>query len=195
MQVVDHRAGFTHAFLQAWQLVFDGACFHVHIDEDEACVFFDAQLHQGRVLFVEVHHVVAVARVGQLAVELEGPGVVRAGDDVLGLAAAAEQLVATVRADVVERAQHAVAAAYHDDALANHFAGDVGVVVCHFAAVADTDPAACENAFFLVFEHRSLGVETGGDSERLFGVRAEIGGQAFEVIHDRVSQARFIVVG
>ncbi|MNE39232.1 hypothetical protein D3C80_1331740 [compost metagenome] len=195
MQVVDHRAGCTHARLQAGQLVFDGAGLHVHVDEDEACVFFDTQLHQGRVFFVEVDHVVAVARVGQLAVELEGPGVVRAGDDVLGLAAAAEQLVAAVRADVVEGAQDAVAAAHDDDAFADHFTGDVGVVLGHFAAVADADPAAGEDVFFLVLEHCRLGVEAGRDGESLFGVGAEIGGQAFEVIHDQFShKLGFLVI-
>ncbi|MNJ58786.1 hypothetical protein D3C77_544390 [compost metagenome] len=132
---------------------------------------------------------------GQLAVELEGPGVVWAGDDVLGLAAAAEQLVAAVRADVVEGAQDAVATTHDDDAFTNYFAGDVGVVFCHFTAMTDTDPAAREDVFFLVLEHCRLGVEAGRDGESLFGVGAEIGGQAFEVIHDQFShKLGFLVI-
>ncbi|MCY1178656.1 hypothetical protein D9M73_190210 [compost metagenome] len=120
---------------------------------------------------------------GQLAVELEGPGVVRAGDDVLGLATAFQQLVAAVRADVVESAQHAVTATHDDDALADHFAGDVGVVLGHFTAVGHADPALGEDFFLLVLVYGRAGIELRRDGEGLFGVGAEIGRQAGEFVH------------
>ncbi|MNQ89071.1 hypothetical protein D3C85_1043660 [compost metagenome] len=187
LQVVDHRASAAHARFQARQLVFDGAGVGVHVDEDEACVFLDLQLYQAVVTLVEGFDRIAIAHVGQLAVQLEGPGVVRAGDHVLGFAAAFEQLVATVRANVVERAQHAVATTDDDDAFADHFAGNVGIVFHNFAAVPYADPALGEDLFFLVLEDCRAGVEAGRNGVSVLWLAAEIGRQTFEVGHLGIS--------
>ncbi|MCY1438908.1 hypothetical protein D9M71_551250 [compost metagenome] len=108
---------------------------------------------------------------------------VRAGDDVLRLAVALQQLVATVRADVVESAQLAVAATHDDDALADVCAGDVGVVLGDFAAVADADPAVGEDLFLLELEDLRPGVVAGGNGVGLIGIGAEVGGEALDIVH------------
>lgn len=95
--------------------------------------------------------------------------------------------MATVRADVVEGAQHVVATPHDDDAFTDHLTGDVGILFSDFAAVTDADPALGEDRFLLVLEHRGLGVEIGRKGEGYFRVGAEVDGQAFEIVHGSIS--------
>ncbi|MNX45027.1 hypothetical protein D3C86_755290 [compost metagenome] len=176
MQVAHHRAGRAQAGFEAGELIFNGASVGVHVDEDKAGCFLDPDGDQAGPVAVEVGHVVAVAGMGQLAIQLEGPGVIRTGDDVLGAAAALHQLVAPVRADVVERPQDAVAVAQHDDALADDLARDVVVGRGQFAAVGHADPGVGEDLFLFVVEDGVLRVVRGGQGPGVFFVSAEVGG-------------------
>src|SRR5450830_623128 len=114
-------------------------------------------------------NLVAIARVSQFAIEFEGPGVVGAGDDVTGLAAALEQFVAPVGTDVVEGPQHRVPTPDHDDVLADQFAGDVVIGFGHFAAMGDADPLLRKDALFLEFEHALCGVVGAGRGQLVSG--------------------------
>src|SRR5450830_1509838 len=120
-------------------------------------------------------NLVAIARVSQFAIEFEGPGVVGAGDDVAGLAAALEQFVTPVGADVVEGPQHRVPAPDHDDVLADQFAGDVVIGFGHFAAMGDADPLLRKDALFLEFEHALCGVVGAGQGPAVFRVVVLLG--------------------
>ncbi|MCY1299968.1 hypothetical protein D9M70_495200 [compost metagenome] len=98
----------------------------------------------------------------QLAVQAERPGVVRAGDHVPGLAGAiGKQLVRPVRAHVVERAQHAVAATHHEHVLARHLGGGVLVVPGDLALVHHADPAAGKDRLLFVLEDLRRSVVVG----------------------------------
>lgn len=81
-EIVYLWAGFAHFGAEARQLVFHRAGLRVQINVDKPGVLFDPHRHQVRVFLIEVLHVFAVARVRQFAVQLERPGVIRAGDDV-----------------------------------------------------------------------------------------------------------------
>ena len=82
LEIVYLWAGFAHFGAEARQLVFHRAGLRVQINVDKPGVLFDPHRHQVRVFLIEVLHVFAVARVRQFAVQLERPGVIRAGDDV-----------------------------------------------------------------------------------------------------------------
>ena len=127
-----------------------------------------------RVFLIEVLHVFAVARVRQFAVQLERPGVIRAGDDVFRPAVARQQLVAAVWADVVKGAQYFVAAAHHQNAFTDDLAGDVVVRLGELAAVRHADPTGGEHLLFLVLERCLVGIEPGRNGVSLAGVGAEI---------------------
>ncbi|KAG1318756.1 hypothetical protein G6F63_015070 [Rhizopus arrhizus] len=77
----------------------------------------------------------------QAAVRLEGPGVIRAAEELAGVAAGiARHHRALVRAAVVQHAHALVAVADHHHGLVAHGGGDVVARIGHLAVVADVDP-------------------------------------------------------
>ncbi|MCY1241162.1 hypothetical protein D9M72_540510 [compost metagenome] len=161
-QLVDVRAARADFVVQAGGLLGQRLRVHVQIDEDQAAELFHAHRRQARVVLAEARHVLGVAHMDQLAVQAERPGVVGAGDHVLGLAGAIrKQLMGAVRADVVERAQHAVAAAHDEHVLAGHLHRGVLVVLGHLALVHHAHPAAREDRLLLLLEDFLRGVVVG----------------------------------
>lgn len=90
----------------------------------------------------------------------------------------------TVRTDVVERPQYAVAAPHDDDAFTDNIAGDVGVVFGYFAAMGDADPTLGEDRLFLILEHCWLRVVRGRKGVSVFDIGAKIGRQFQDGGHD-----------
>ena len=177
-QIMHVRAGFQHFVLQARQLRFHALCLRVHIDKHKAGILFQANRHQLRLFAIEIRHVFAVAGVGEIAVKLEGPGVIGAGNHVFGFTFTAQQLVAAVRADVIESAQNVVAAADDNDIFANDLPGDVVVRPGDLAAVGDANPAIGEDALFLVFKRLAVGIKTGRNGPGILRIGAKVNRQS-----------------
>ena len=142
----------------------------IEVDEDHAELDLDPHGAEGEIGLVEALDVLAVARAAQGAIQAIGPGMVGAGDDRLEVAAAAQQLVGPVAADVVKAAQHAVAPAHHGDGLVDDRHGDVVAGLLQVGDMAGILPAAVEDALLLGIEHRGIAVVAAIQGERLFGI-------------------------
>ena len=115
---------------------------------------------------------------GEIAVKLEGPGVIGAGNHVFGFTFTAQQLVAAVRADVIESAQNVVAAADDNDIFTNDLPGDVVVRPGDLAAVGDANPAIGEDALFLVLKRLAVGIKTGRNGPGILRIGAKVNRQS-----------------
>jgi len=117
----------------------------------------------------EVGKVLRVAGTAQAAAEVVGPGVVGAGDRVRG-AAAFEQLVGPVLADVVEGPQHAALVTNHRDRHSGHGGRHVGAGIPDELDVADPLPRAGEHGALFVGEPLGFGVGVGVERQGRPGV-------------------------
>ena len=174
LQVMHIRAGFDNFVCKTWELLFHAARVRIHVDKHESGIFF--QPYRGEMCFltVEVGNVFAVTCMRQVTVKLECPGVVRAGNHIFRFPFAAQQLMTTMRANVVERAQHVIATTYQHDVLANHFPGYIAIGFRQFATVGYTNPALSEHFLLLVLEGLMVGIEPGRDSPGVLRVGTEI---------------------
>ena len=114
---------------------------------------------------------------GEIAVQLEGPGVIGAGNHVFGFTLAAQQLVAAVWADVIEGAQNVVAPADDNDIFADDLSGNVIVRPGDFAAVGDANPAIGEDTLFLVLKRLAVGVKTGRNGPGVLWIGTKVNRQ------------------
>lgn len=83
----------------------------------------------------------------------------------------------TMRANVVERAQHVIATTYQHDILANHFPGYIVIGFRQFATVGDANPALSEHFLLLVLEGLMVGIEPGRDSRASCGLAQKFCGR------------------
>lgn len=157
-QVVDRRAHAAQEFRQALAVARLAG-------EDEAAIAFHArQAAHGE---AGVGGIVGGAfqpllerHAEMAAIELEGPGVVRAAEELADAAVAVgHHLGALVRAAVVQDVHAAVAGAHHQHVLVAQARGVIVARLGHLAFVADVDPGAAVDALHLQFEDRRVGVQ------------------------------------
>ena len=124
---------------QALALLSEWSRVGIQVDEDEGAELLDPYRGQADLALVEVLDVIGVGGVAQLAVQAVGPGVVGAGDDLLG-ALALEQFMGPVLADIVEGPELAFPAADREKRIALKFEGQVLARVAQPFAVANELP-------------------------------------------------------
>ncbi len=95
----------------------------------------------------------------QLAVGVEGPAVIAAGQSLRVAFAFVDHLGAAVGAAVEQHLHRAVAVARHDDRLAAEIRGDEVTRIGHLALVTDEQPGAAEDALHLQLEHIRIGID------------------------------------
>ena len=155
-QAVEHV---YHASALA-QMLLERLAFGRQAGEDETAIRLDARhRHHAVARVVEVIAITLGERDrGQCAVHAKGPAVVGTGER-FGMAFFhLADLVAAVRAAVVEHLAATALVARKDHRLEADHAGDEVAIGGHFALVAHVDPAAAEDAVELVFKHLGVGV-------------------------------------
>ncbi|MNS44366.1 hypothetical protein D3C72_768080 [compost metagenome] len=95
-----------------------------------------------------------------LAVEFEGPGVIRAAEKFADTAVTVgHQFGALVRAAVVQHADLLVGAAHHDHVLIANARGVIVAGVLHLAYMADVDPGVAVDTLHFQLEQGRVGVD------------------------------------
>jgi len=113
LQIINRRDIMPDLGLQFAHLFGEWSRIFIQIDENETAKQLDCHRRQRKLLFPEAFDILGIPRRAQVAVKVERPGVVGAGDDVL-LAGPADQLMPPMRAYIVERVQLTRPAARHD---------------------------------------------------------------------------------
>ena len=111
----------------------------IEIDEHESRKLLKPHLLQLEFIRLEAFHLLLANGGTQAAIGVIGPGVVGAGDDV-GLAAAFQQLVGAMRADIVECPENAVMPTHNGNALIGDLAGREGARLRHLAHMTGVIP-------------------------------------------------------
>src|SRR5262249_24245275 len=144
--------------LELARLRLEGLRLGIEIDEDHAAELLDPYGLEGEIAGVEILHPLLIAGRLQRTVEVIAPGVIGGEDDV-GSAAALEQFMTAVLADIVEGAQLAGAVAQEDHAVARHPHRQEAARLGQLALVASVPPAACEDRGLLQFVDRWIEIE------------------------------------
>ena len=113
---------------------------------------------------VEGRVAAGVRHAEQLAGDVVGPAVIRAGERPRAAAVGRTHHRAPVHAAVHEDGDVAVLAAHHDDRLGPDATGDEVARARDLAVVADEDPSPAEDPLHLVVEDAWIGVERGVDA-------------------------------
>ena len=185
LQPIDLGAVAAHLRLEPLGLAGQRRRLGVEVDEHEPGDLLELDLLEAELRGIEAGHLLAAARGPQAAVGVERPGVVGTGDDGLG-AAAADQLVRPVRADVVERPELSVLAADHEQALVGELELVVGAGFGHLAGMARKAPAAVEDRRFLALVDPGLDVVAGMERIRPLRVGMKpVLGRRFEHLNVR----------
>lgn len=122
----------------------------------------------------------------QAAVVVVGPGVIGAGDDA-GIAAPFEQFMGSVLADIVEATQLAIAAAHHQDILAQHAGGNVVARVLQGGGRAGKVPGAKEYMVLFLRERFRGSVNPTRQSVRQGWVGIDPHNREIDLVHAFVS--------
>ena len=154
---VDPRLGAPKEAVERFDLFVEGR-------EDQAVIFFDAQLDQAIIGLVEILIALGQRQAAQLAVLRIGPRMIGA-DEARGIALARfAHRRAAVAAAVDHDMNFARLGAVHDDRLAPDMGGDEIAGFGNVADVRDPDPGAVEDAVHLLLEDRRIAIERGVDA-------------------------------
>src|SRR5215813_12837437 len=99
---------------------------------------------------VESRNLMHVRCAGQTAVELIGPGVIRALNRLEMAAGLLAHPSAAVAADIIKSAQLMLLIAQHDQAFARHVLQEIIAGIEELTLVADAEPACGENPFLFL---------------------------------------------
>ena len=160
--VVDARQAVAEEFLEARADV-------VELGEHEAAVVVDVldRVHAvAGVALVELGVLVALGErnLPQRAVGAERPGVIRAAEELAGVAAGlGGDAGALVRAAVVQHPHRVVAVPDHQDRRGADGRAEIVALVGHLAVVADIDPGVGEQVLHLELEHLLVDIDVAMD--------------------------------
>ncbi len=160
--VVDARQAVAEELLEARPDV-------VELGEDEAAMIVDVadRVHALRgVALLELGALVALGErnLPERAVGAEGPGVIRAAEELAGVAAGlGGDAGALVRTAVVQHMHGAVAVAHHQDRRGADGGAEIVALVRHLAVVADIDPGVGEQVLHLELEHLLVEIDVAMD--------------------------------
>jgi len=153
-----------------------GLGLQIDIHKDEPFPGFAAKRHHAHGAAVEKFNTVNVRRTNQAAIQSISPAVILATQNVLA-AAAKRDRTGTMAANVAESTQFPLLVANDDDGFTCDIGGEItfGVGDGAFYAVnfsaglaesSDELPSALEDASFLDFKNRGIGVKAGGERLR-----------------------------
>ena len=151
LEPVERRHGGQDVIGETGVQIGDRGRVRIEADEHHVQQGIDLNLRQAEVAGIEAGHVLRVPSGLQVALEIVGPGMERAGDHAR-IALALEEDMATVHAHVVEGAQGPVPGAGHEHLLVEDIGGQEVAGVGEVVGVADELPAPEPDRLLLALE-------------------------------------------